>query len=619
MCGASAPGSAGELGRLEVLEERFLSLLAGLHRQVGCDRQEADRLADLVAERLESRCGAQEQQHQRLERRLSDLASRLQGAEDEQQAQGRRLGAVGETVKDLQEAKGQVELEHSRRIQDLQHDLQELSRRQLQRLRPLEERLSSLEGDRSRGCPCAAAANELGGETPGECAANSASAVAAKALDVVRNLETGLLEELRVVHDRCDNLQGFLDERVLEPLWKLERRVAERPVPAPLTLLSPDGDGFGGEGDVWGAAAGGEVVARRFEELEQQVRDHSALTALLRDSFLATQQSLVEVKRSIDLALAERRSPPGSQSCSQSQSGLSCGSPPFVMMVPHQSSASGSPTLEEGALEDRGGFQSVGSTQSGEAHGAVALHASAVVKTQGREIESLRDRLEALAAQVERLCTHAAPLEGRLAAMERGLAPASPPSAAAWAEAPLALQAELWREHEDTAGGRGALARADEMLEIVGEVIHRQQRELAALAAGLGLESASLAPEGAAAARRGTLADRGPASAPAGRGDGDVDEEDQQDEVSEREEGPWPALAHLSAALSSFDAALQRSSGGRGGRRTAAAGPGRRPAGQRTSGQEHLEEEEEDEADDHDSEVENAAQDEVRLCQENSP
>ncbi|CAE8715691.1 unnamed protein product [Polarella glacialis] len=179
------------------------------------------------------------------------------------------------------------------------------------------------------------------------------------------------------------------------------------------------------------------------------------------------------------------------------------------------------------------------------------------------------------------------------------------PNSDALTELPIQEGADAWKH-------------ADVILRAVGDIVVRQQRELASLTAGLNLHCAAVTVESDGGGKprlprgnrrlrpaidrtelsKGTNADSKPSPGQArseseeldealqfvrpsnrrsARGDAQADADDGDDgdgseEFEEEEEdsdgsgpsaapGPWSALAHLSAALTGFEAAIQRADG----------------------------------------------------------
>lgn len=747
-----------ELSREEAFEERFLGLLAGLHRQVATDRQEADRVAEVAAERLDSRCGAQEQQLQRLDRRLAEVVTSLQTLEDEVSAQGRKVSTFGETLKSLQTSRSHAEVDLQRRLGDLQLDQEELLRKQAQRLRPVEDRLAVLEAEHQEQH----VSSPLGPSSPlrAEQAAFSA----------VRDLESQLWQEVQALHERCEHMQGVVDSRVLRPLETLERRVqmfcggAMEPVTgdfrdglppsasseARAGLSTPSGDAGAEErrfslehgltmqtaelearvrkecealcGDLARrvhagfedvrsqldalrrqstaepTATAGERAAgaaplleergasfERIADLERQVHDLSGITSALRDGFVVSQRSLVEVKRSIDLALAERAShrnldsepsslytdsageglsqlAQGSNAgpeASLFSTGVSMQQAPQQPPISPQHDDDEQPPQQQQQAKTKHGALDVAPDIAGYDTCTSLQHLAGSVREQERELEGIRSQMGELALQVERVCAYTAPLEDRLVDLEvfqslsaraarcggvdgSSMANASPGVGSVSAmllgisgEGSALVSPEGGFEDEDLVGAMspappeadvtgivGPWAQADAVLKVVGDVVARQQRELASLTVGLGLQGSSVRGQSCSEAEsRGRGAEHGgsvtsPRGAVTwdsdsyfgGRGelgtelgsscrespnasqrvrraeaarqprhaswkddgsaashDGELELKDEGDDASPVG-GPWSALAHLSAALTTFDAALHRADADREGK-----------------------------------------------------
>lgn len=218
----------------DVLEDRILQLFADLHRQVASDRHEAERLAELSAARLEAQIGMGSQQHLRLERRATELATFMQSLDEEQQAQGRRVGMVNEMVTNLQASRGQAELDLQRRLSDVEHDQrvlqgathaaaardEEAQRRYVNRLRPVEERLSILENEQRRSETMSPPGS--GALCPRSSGSDWGAPLESRA---VEELQASLMEETRVIHGRCNQMQDVIDNHLIQPMQKLERHV----------------------------------------------------------------------------------------------------------------------------------------------------------------------------------------------------------------------------------------------------------------------------------------------------------------------------------------------------------------------------------------------------------
>ena len=274
-----SPGSAAgwtpltgpDIGRrqLDALEERLSEAIASLSRQHIADRQEADSLAEQAIGRLEARLSAMEQQQPRADRRVSELSGIVRGFGEEQQAQQRQAEQLQEKLRGFCASADQEEEEVRRRLQDLERDIQALQssatadegtqRRHAQRVRRLElqvedhsrameherrqalaalERVELLEARFVASAETASGQSKLspfGPSSPacGECTpARGAlvldeSPLVAESLLAVQDLEMAVNKELRIVHDRCNQFQDTIDDRILGQLRRVEQRVAD--------------------------------------------------------------------------------------------------------------------------------------------------------------------------------------------------------------------------------------------------------------------------------------------------------------------------------------------------------------------------------------------------------
>lgn len=234
--------------RLDAVEDRLLSLLAGMHQQVAADRQEADRLAELTKGRFEAQFDAADQQQQRLERRVSDLDAFFRTIDDEQQAQGRRVSLLSDLLQNVQAQRRETDVDIQRRLTDVEQDHralaaanhlsaardEETQRHYVYRLRPIEERLCALEDERRRLCdevegPLEARLRSL--EERGDAAAAVAfrrsedNRIDVDMIPSINKLEGTLHEELRVIHARCDHMQDVVDNHVVQPMRGLEQEL----------------------------------------------------------------------------------------------------------------------------------------------------------------------------------------------------------------------------------------------------------------------------------------------------------------------------------------------------------------------------------------------------------
>jgi len=125
----------------DAIEERLLSLLAGVHQQVVADAQHTEQLATLSRRRSEVRVSALEEQHRRFDIRLNDLLAGLKSMEKAAPA-----ASLSQLHVELSELRRSVRLVASNQQEACKRE-DELQEHMCQRLKPLEERLSTLEGE----------------------------------------------------------------------------------------------------------------------------------------------------------------------------------------------------------------------------------------------------------------------------------------------------------------------------------------------------------------------------------------------------------------------------------------------------------------------------------------
>ena len=125
----------------DAIEERLLSLLAGVHQQVVADAQHTEQLATLSRRRSEVRVSALEEQHRRFDIRLNDLLAGLKSMEKAAPA-----ASLSQLHVELSELRRSVRLVASNQQEACKRE-DELQEHMCQRLKPLEERLSALEGE----------------------------------------------------------------------------------------------------------------------------------------------------------------------------------------------------------------------------------------------------------------------------------------------------------------------------------------------------------------------------------------------------------------------------------------------------------------------------------------
>jgi len=224
------------------LEDRLLALFAGMHGQVASDHHESDRLAELSASRLEAQVGMAEKQQQRLERRFSELTTFLQSLDEEQHAQGRRVGLANDMLTSFQASRAQCELEWQRRLVDLEQDQrvlanasnaaaardEEAQRHHVNRLRAIEERLAAMEDEQRRSEEMSlqpSPGSMLKSDFEWEALPRSRENAGSSASSALRKLEASFMEETRVIHDRCNHMQQIVDNHVIQPMQKLDRHV----------------------------------------------------------------------------------------------------------------------------------------------------------------------------------------------------------------------------------------------------------------------------------------------------------------------------------------------------------------------------------------------------------
>lgn len=573
-------------------------------------------MAERMSGRLERRLGASDKQQQRLERRLCDLASSLEVLEGEQRAQGRQLelleellqslqaqrgqlGLLGELLQGLQAQRGQTESECLRRLADVEDDQralaaatssavaqgEEVQQRCFERLRPLEDRLCALEDDRqllqSEGnLEERIEALEAQRDLCEQASALHAGAEGAQALANVGRLEAKLLEELKEVRAQCAIMKpgaaagadasaggpGSLKSLELEARLAacegacetLRVQIAQGSAELAQAARVGLGDAKAHLDAVLAQVAGLGDRVRRLEEGSQQT---GAITNLLKQALLATQRGLADVKRSIDLAIVERKTGiHGSGGYSQRSGASSEQGQPASVLAPAAAHTAGLAVrlagLEEGLSR--------------------ASEVSLALRREVAQLETwTSSRVSELAARIDAVGT-----------------------------ANQEASALQWPAHGgDVSGDKGALDQAEAILHMVGNIVLRQQRELANVSAGLRLQCSNFAVQkgpGAAVCMQRSLAEAAldtaagdevkadseeqhAAGAGAGVGASAVAQSpaarlitpselvparplrsDQQPEKEMeawshnlRKSTPWSALAHLSAALGGFEAVLE--------------------------------------------------------------
>lgn len=134
-------GRPQEKSQPDEMEERLLTLLAGVHQQVVADAQHSEQLATLSRRRSEVRVSALEEQQRRLDIRLNDLSAGLKSIEKAAPA-----ASMSQLHVDLSELRRSVRLVASNQQEACKRE-DELQEHLYQRLKPLEDRLSALEGE----------------------------------------------------------------------------------------------------------------------------------------------------------------------------------------------------------------------------------------------------------------------------------------------------------------------------------------------------------------------------------------------------------------------------------------------------------------------------------------
>lgn len=134
-------GRSRERSQPDEMEERLLTLLAGVHQQVVADAQHSEQLATLSRRRSEVRVSALEEQQRRFDIRLNDLSAGLKSIEKAAPA-----ASMSQLHVDLSELRRSVRLVASNQQEACKRE-DELQEHLCQRLKPLEDRLSALEGE----------------------------------------------------------------------------------------------------------------------------------------------------------------------------------------------------------------------------------------------------------------------------------------------------------------------------------------------------------------------------------------------------------------------------------------------------------------------------------------
>jgi len=201
------------MGEHLALEEQCMALISGIHRQITLDRQESDRLAEGASNRLSTRIHECEQRQQWFDCRMAELSISISDISTEQQVQRHRVDLFQEALDRRNWMQEHAETKSACRNSELKEDQRNLAvavcaaatpknefqRQNIQKLSPIEDGLVTLE-DNQRNV----------GETPTLQHPDGAGGVHSGTLLAVRDLEASVLDELRIVHARCDLLQRVI-------------------------------------------------------------------------------------------------------------------------------------------------------------------------------------------------------------------------------------------------------------------------------------------------------------------------------------------------------------------------------------------------------------------------
>jgi len=191
-----------------------MALISGIHRQITLDRQESDRLAEGASNRLSSRIHECEQRQQWFDCRMAELSISISDINTEQQVQRHRLDLLQGPFDRDQLVRPHAETDGARQGSEQLHERQRSHAVTVSAAIARDEDVT-----RSVGGALTSPHRDTK-------EANSGT------LLTVRDLETSLLNELRIVHARCDLLQRVIhgdrsDETELQRSDDASQRTAD--------------------------------------------------------------------------------------------------------------------------------------------------------------------------------------------------------------------------------------------------------------------------------------------------------------------------------------------------------------------------------------------------------
>mmetsp|Transcript_121625 Transcript_121625/g.214440 ORF Transcript_121625/g.214440 Transcript_121625/m.214440 type:complete len:387 (+) Transcript_121625:169-1329(+) len=227
---------------IDSLEDQVMARVSMMDRQRAAERREADRLMEFSMTNLE----AVERRQVQLETTIADLTGTVTGLKQElQRRQEASFQACEERLRALEEHASSASASAKAYRQDYKQSMRTLQKRldmqeehQNQQLKLLEGLIAAEARHSQVEKPVAASPKDKDANSthqelrrPGVGhgqAGVSGMAPGEVALLVMEEVEVLLQKELKVIQKKCMAIQDVIDERVLEPLNRVEQRLAEQ-------------------------------------------------------------------------------------------------------------------------------------------------------------------------------------------------------------------------------------------------------------------------------------------------------------------------------------------------------------------------------------------------------